>query len=507
MSAELARVGGPVAGLGLALLFTATRRDLRLAGLAAWALGGVALVPYLLPEGRRPLLAAAAVVGLGVAAAGALALRRWPWALALGALACAPARIPVDVGEVEANLLVPLYGVVAAAAIALGYDLVRGNGGRATRELGPLAWPLAGLVAWFGLSLTWTRDLQEGAIDLLFFFLPFGLLAVCLARLPWSRTALQLLYALLAAMALLFAAVGIYQWVTRDIFWNPKVDVGNAFAPFYRVNSVFWDPSIYGRFLVIAILATLVIALCSARREIVLGAAAVIAVAWAGLLFSFSQSSFAALIAGVLLAAAYVWRWRSAAAVGLAAVVMLTVGFSAPQLRDNLLDESRRGLDRATSGRYGLMEEGVRIALDHPVVGVGLGGFDQEYAERTRLRGDQPARAASHNTPITVAAETGVPGLALLIWLVAVAILTSLRLAGRRRLTGRVSLFVALGITAIAVHSLFYNAFFEDPMTWGFLALGALTAAAVATATATEGSGLRERLRSRRRREPAEVVT
>ena len=112
-------------------------------------------------------------------------------------------------------------------------------------------------------------------------------------------------------MALVFAVVGIYQWLTRDIFWNPKVDVGNAFAPFYRVNSVFWDPSIYGRFLVIAILATLVIALCSARRDVVLGAAALIAVLWTGLLFSFSQSSFAALIAGVLLAAAFVWRWRS----------------------------------------------------------------------------------------------------------------------------------------------------------------------------------------------------
>jgi O-antigen ligase len=506
VSAELARVGGPVAALGLAVLITATRRDLRLAGLAAWAVGGLALVPYLLPDERRPLLAAAAAVGVAAAAAGALVLRRWPWALALGALACAPARIPVDVGDVEANLLVPLYGVVAAAAISLGYDLVRGNG-REPRELGALAWPLAGLVAWFGLSLAWTGDLQEGAIDLLFFFLPFGLLAVCLARLPWRRSGLQLLYALLAGMALVFAVVGIYQWVTRDIFWNPKVDVGNAFAPFYRVNSVFWDPSIYGRFLVIAILATLVIALCSARRDLVLGAAAVIAVAWTGLLFSFSQSSFAALIAGVLLAAAYVWRWRSAAAVGLAAVVMLTVGFSAPQLRDNLLDESRRGLDRATSGRYGLMEEGVRIALDHPIVGVGAGGFDREYAERTRLRGDEPARAASHNTPITVAAETGFPGLALLTWLVAAAILSFLRRAGRRRLTGRVSLFAALGITAIAVHSLFYNAFFEDPMTWGLLALGALTAAAVATATATEDTGLRVRLRSRRRREHAQVVT
>jgi O-antigen ligase len=505
VSAELARVGGPLGAVGLALLLTAPRRDLRLVGLAAWALGGLALVPYLLPEGQLALLAAAAVVGLGAAAVGAAVVRRWPWALALGTLACVPARIPVDVGEVEANLLVPLYGVVAAAALALGYDLLHGD--RRTRELGPLAWPLAAVVAWSGVALLWTDDLREGAIDLLFFFLPFGLLAVCLARLPWRRSPLQLLYALLAAMALVFAAVGIYQWLTRDIFWNPKVDVGNAFAPFYRVNSVFWDPSIYGRFLVIAILATLVIALCSNRREVVLGAAALIGVVWTGLLFSFSQSSFAALIAGVLLASAFVWRWRSAAAVGLASVFLLTVGFSAPQVRDDLLDQSRRGLDRATSGRWGLLEEGARIALDHPVAGVGLGGFKRAYAERTGLRGEEPARAASHNTPITLAAETGLPGLGLLVWLVGAAIVATLRRAGRRRLTGRVSLFAALGLTGITVHSLFYDAFFEDPMTWGLFAIAALAAAAGASASPVDDQGLRERLRSLRVRERVEVGT
>ena len=503
MSAELARVGGPLGAFGLALLLTATRRDLRIAGLGAVAAGGLALVPYLLPEENRALVVAAGAAGLAAAAVGAVLLRRWPWALAFGALACMPARIPVDVGDVEANLLVPLYGVIAAGTFAFGYDLLRGDS--RARELGPLVWPLAAFVAWSGLSLLWSDDLQEGAIDLLFFFLPFGLLAVCVARLPWSRPALQLLYALLAAMALVFAAIGVYQWLTRDIFWNPKVAVGNAFAPFYRVNSVFWDPSIYGRFLAIAILATLVIALCSVRRDVVLGASALIAVIWTGLLFSFSQSSFAALIAGVLLAAAYVWRWRSAAAVGLAAVAMVTVGFSAPQVRENLLDESRRGLDRATSGRWGLIEDGARIALDHPLEGVGLGSFKRQYAERTGLRGEEPARAASHNTPITVAAETGLPGLALLIWLVAVAVATALRRAGKRRLTGRVSLFIALALTAIAVHSLFYDAFFEDPMSWGLFALAALTAAAVASASEPDQEGLRERLRAIRTRERVEV--
>ena len=54
-------------------------------------------------------------------------------------------------------------------------------------------------------------------------------------------------------MGLVFAVIGIVQYETRDIFWNPKVRVDNAYAPsgwFYRVNSIFYDPSIYGRFLV-----------------------------------------------------------------------------------------------------------------------------------------------------------------------------------------------------------------------------------------------------------------
>jgi O-antigen ligase len=145
------------------------------------------------------------------------------------------------------------------------------------------------------------------------------------------------------------------------------------------------------------------------------------------------------------------------------------------------------------------MEDGARIALAHPLGGVGLGGFKRAYAERTGLRGEEPARAASHNTPITVAAETGLPGLGLLGWLVAVAVLTALRRAGKRRLTGRVALFVALALTAIAVHSLFYDAFFEDPITWALFALAALTAAAVASASPSAGRRPRRRLRSIRR--------
>src|SRR5205823_8161433 len=400
--AELARVGGPVAAAGLATLFVAPRRELRLAGLAAWALGCVVLAYYLAPHGHRPLLAAAAVGGVVLAAAGAYLLLRWPWLLALAALACVPARIQFTVGSTQASLLVPIYGVVAAAALAFAWQLVKGDD--RARELGPLTLPLAGFVFWSGLTLAWSQDLRQGAVELLAFYLPFALLVVTLARLPWRREWLGATWILLAGMAVVFAVVGIYQYETRDVFWNPKVLVGNAYAPFYRVNSVFWDPSIFGRFLVVAILASLVLVLHGAARRVAIGAAAVVIAAWIGLVFSFSQSSFVALVVGVGLVAWFAWQWRVLAAVGLAAVVLVSVGFAAPNIRHNLLGHS---FNRVTSDRYSLVTNGVKIAVHHPVGGVGIGGFRQAYARRQHLRGREPKKAASHDTPVTVAAETG----------------------------------------------------------------------------------------------------
>ena len=471
---ELARLAAPLGCAGLALLLLATRRELRIAGLVLWAAGALGLAAYLAPDGRLGILAAAAAAGALVAVGGAMVFLRWPWAFAFATLACVPIRVPVELSDEEANLLLPLYAVVAAFAVALGWQLLRGD--ERARELGPIALPLAALVGWGGLSLLWSDDLREGSIFILAFVLPFGLLAIGFARLPWARRPLLWLYGGLIITAAAFAYVGLYQWATRDVFWNPTVIVGNAYAPFYRVNSVFWDPSIYGRYLVVAILATLALVLLGLRgRDLALGII-LIATLWVGLLFSFSQSSFAALIAGVLAAATVVWRWRAAAALGLAAVLLITVGFATPQVRNELLEESRAGLNNATSGRASLVGNGIRIARDNPLTGVGVGSFKRAYADRTGLRGREPRKAASHSTPVTVAAETGFLGLLLLGWLAVVALGRTL-LGTHRGDAGRAALAVGLTLGAIGVHSLFYNALFEDPITWALLGLAALTIA------------------------------
>ncbi len=407
MSSELARVAGVVAVAGLAALLVAPGRMQRLAGLAAWGVGSAALAVYLAPKGHAGLLAGGAVAGLLLAAAGAALLLRWPWLLALATLACVPARIPVTVGSTQANLLVPLYAVVAAAGLALAWELLRGD--TRSRELGPVALPLAAFVAWGGLSLAWSQDVRQGAIELLAFYLPFGLLAVALARLDWRRRWVIALYAELTLMAIVFAVVGIEQWINRDIFWNPKLLVGNTYAPFFRVNSVFWDPSIYGRFLVVSILASLIVALFWRSVRVVLLAVAAIAAAWTGLIFSFSQSSFLALIAGVALAAVLAWGRRALLLVVLAAAVFVLVAAVAPNVRHAVLHHANGGLNRVTSGRSKLVKNGFKIAEHNPAVGVGIGGFKHAYAKQAHLRSKEPAsspRSAFTASSTTISSRT-----------------------------------------------------------------------------------------------------
>ena len=93
--------------------------------------------------------------------------------------------------------------------LSLAWSLVQGD--TRSRELGPIALPLAAFVGWTGLSLLWTGDVRRGAIFLAAFVLPFGLVAIGFARLPWRGRWLTWLWGGLVATALVYALVGGYQ--------------------------------------------------------------------------------------------------------------------------------------------------------------------------------------------------------------------------------------------------------------------------------------------------------
>jgi putative inorganic carbon (hco3(-)) transporter len=462
----LAEIAGPIACLGLAVLLLARTRKNRIAGLCYALVGSVLLIASLSPA-SWPEFVAAIVGAIVVAPLLAWVFRREPWLIAYATLAFVPFRVHF-LGH---QLLLPLYAVALGAAGLLLWQLVDGDG--RTRELGIASWPLALYLGWIGISLEWSVDVHTAAIDLLAFYVPLTILALSVARLPWEATCLKLLYAELVAMALVFVAVGFYQYKTHTIFQNLKLGVSNTYSSLFRVNSVFFDPSIYGRFLVIAIIPTLVL-IVRGRLSTRLGWAALafVAVTWLGLLISFSQSSFAALLVAVFALAAVVWRWKSLFALAAVLVVVGGIAVAQPKLMHALRHHTSGGLNKASSGRYDLVANGIRIAKAHPALGVGLGGFEHAYSKRTHRT---PRQSASHNTPVTVAAEQGAIGLVVFFWLVG-----ALLVAAYRRINhpvyGRLALSAGLGLLAIFVHSFAYNDFFEDPTTWLLVGLIAFAA-------------------------------
>jgi hypothetical protein len=461
----LAHIAAPIACLGLAVLLVARTRRNRIAGLGYALVGTVLLIASLTPASALEL-AAALVGAVIVAPLLALLFRREPWLIAFLTLAFIPWRVHF----LHHQLLVALYAVALGGAALLLWQLVEGDD--RSRELGIAAWPLALYLGWIGLSVERTVDLHAAVIDLLAFYIPFTVIAVSIARLPWRPSRVRFLYGELAAMALVFAAVGFYQYETRSIFQNSKVQISNTYSALFRVNSVFFDPSIYGRFLVIALIPTAVLIVRGRFGRWGFAALAGAGVVWLGLLISFSQSSFAALLVAVFLLSAVVWRWKSLFALAAVVVVAGGIAVTQPKLMHALRHHTASGLNGATSGRASLVANGIRIAKAHPALGVGLGGFEHAYSKRTHRTA---RRSASHNTPVTVAAEGGAVGLVFYF-----ALLVALLLAAYRRINhgvfGMLALSAGLGLVAIFVHSLAYNDFFEDPMTWGLIGLIALAA-------------------------------
>ena len=53
---------------------------------------------------------------------------------------------------------------------------------------------------------------------------------------------------------MLFALIGFVEYATKTILLNPKLVAANEVHTYFTVNSVFFDPDIFGRFLALVMI-------------------------------------------------------------------------------------------------------------------------------------------------------------------------------------------------------------------------------------------------------------
>ncbi len=284
---------------------------------------------------------------------------------------------------------------------------------------------------------------------------------------------------------LFVAALGFVLYVGHLHIWTPNPIVAS------RLNITFADPNITARFLTMVAAAAIV--LFATRRAptwlaLAAGAACAVVVP-----MTYSRSGLALFIVSVVIAAAVVAeRKRSIAlAIGLLAVFAFSTvvnpvtkiraidaydtfvslaGITGAEVSVPNAPATEGGGDTvlADNRRY-LVEAGIKMFRDHPVLGVGYGGYQHQLS--TTYKSLIPANlpnpdVASHTGFVTIASEMGVVGLLLF--------LIFLFQLGREAFVSRGDPWVllpAMLIVPILMFAQFEGRLIEEPYLWLCLAL------------------------------------
>jgi O-antigen ligase len=429
---------------------------------------------------RHHPVEAVAVGAVALVFIGALArvIAARPRLLGLLAVLTLPFRVPVSAGGGSADLLVPLYFVVGAGALAFAVPAALGRASPLNAEphrgnqlvtwlkrLLALVIVLYAVQALYSPTVGSPSGFEKALQNVVFFYVPFAVLFCLIERVEWTPRLLRNCLLLLAAMGIVFSGIAFYEYATRTVLFNSKLVASNQLYTYFVVNSVFFDPNIFGRFLalVMVLLAVLLLYDRPQREQMVI--AGVLAVLWIALVLSLSRSSMAGLLVALALVAAVRWKlWRTL----VLAAIVLVIGGAAVAISPTTFGFNQ-SFNGVSAGRGSVLSGGVRLFADRPLQGFGSGSFEIEYHKHNPESGPL---TASHTTPVTIAAEQGIIGELPYVALVVVALVVLVR--GTRADPARAA--VAAAFAALLVHTMLYADFLEDPTTWALLAVGAALA-------------------------------
>lgn len=271
----------------------------------------------------------------------------------------------------------------------------------------------------------------------------------------------------LVALGTLVAVHGIYQYVVGVEIPSTWLDAAEGSVR-TRVFSIVGSPNVLGSFMALLIPVTasqflsarsmmqkFIYTLCLASMALTL-------------VFTFSRGAWLAM-AGALVVYGLIYNWR-------ALLILAAAALAAPKLvpgiatRISYMLSPAYLMSSARAGRLARWDMAVDKIKYHPLVGEGFGRFGGAVADRYI-----PSSIYVDNFYLKTAAESGIIGLAALVWLLASGLRCALN--SYRRLTDPYLKGLAggllAGLTGVLLHNVVEN-IFEVPMmsTYFWLLLG-----------------------------------
>ncbi len=335
--------------------------------------------------------------------------------------------------------------------------------------LSPLTLPLALLFAVYALSTLYAIDVSAARTETLRLLFSLGMFALIPFFVRDRATVRWTLYALVFATAAL-AVVGIYQEATGKFFWNTGLGLYGE----RRINTAFADPNHFARFMLEGIVAALTLWFFVERRVKLGFLLPAIALALLTLEFTGSRGSW--LVGLVMLPATVallpIARTLRLRMLGMGAALLvlaaLTLAVSNPYFSKRV-DTFKFGFEAAGARPY-LVEAGFNMFADHPIAGVGVGGYQTSFEDDYYRYKDPKIKAnitISHTSLVTITAELGLIGLAALAFLCVrwVFYARDVIASADRELKATV-LGLAMITLIIILASQTEGRFLEDPYLW-----------------------------------------
>ncbi len=264
--------------------------------------------------------------------------------------------------------------------------------------------------------------------------------------------------------------LALYEGITRNFIWQEHLAEGMI----ARVNATFVDPNIFARYLILAIVANLVLQYMNTERwKRVLYICSLLGLMGA-LAITLSRSGILTLAIVLVLMVLLLPRKRMVQPIGLLGLIGVLIIAMRPTIWQRLLT-FREGFGALDAQRQYLWKAAWAMFTDHPIIGVGIGGFQEmfltQYLRFKTVIPDAEGATLSHTTILTIAAELGLIGLAALswVWIALIRMLRALRKLGVDR-NGLERYIPGVGyflwITTVFISSQAEARFFEDPMIW-----------------------------------------